>query len=207
MDDGLRGEDLSDRSSDGRLSGLLADDGELIEDVVEPIVAPCARRRVSIAATRPAGSSCCAARTAMCGASGVTGSSPMNSSTISAACQSVLMSTPLSSPGPVESAGEPLAGDAVERERDRVDGARDEVRPGAGGVEGRSEPAPGSPWQKMPTGSPLLCGERRDELVAPDAASSAPDGSWSRTRAAPSSGSFFACSTICFVCRRGRGCR
>ena len=101
VDDRLRREDLADRarrpaasrprrgsrSSSSRTSSRRS-------------AAPCARSRVSIAATRPAGSSCWAARTAIRGASGVTGSSPTNSSTISAACQRTPMSTPLSIPAP-----------------------------------------------------------------------------------------------------------
>ena len=47
----------------------------------------------------------------------------------------------------------------------------------------------------MPDGQAARLGERRDELVRPRCGSSAPDGSWRRTRAAPSSGSFFACSS------------
>ena len=37
MDDRLRGQDLSDRRGDRRVSGLLADHGELVEHVVEPV--------------------------------------------------------------------------------------------------------------------------------------------------------------------------
>ena len=37
VDDRLRGEDLADRSRDRRRAGLFADDGELVEDVVEPV--------------------------------------------------------------------------------------------------------------------------------------------------------------------------
>ena len=128
--------------------------------------APCARSRVSIAATRPAGSSCWAARTAIRGASGVTGSSPTNSSTISAACQRTPMSTPLSIP-PCERAGERFARDTVQRERDRIDGAGDQVRSGPRSVERGGEPAPGRALAIEADGQAASFGERGDELVRP----------------------------------------
>ena len=46
-------------------------------------------------------------------------------------------------PEPFEDVGEPLAGDAVEDERDGVDGAGDAVRTGPCGLECRGERVPG----------------------------------------------------------------
>ena len=87
----LRGDDLADRRGERRRADLGADAVDLVEHLVEPV----ARRRARAAArraprrARPA-ACCCAARTAIRGASGVTGSSPMCSSTRSAAAQSVV---------------------------------------------------------------------------------------------------------------------
>ena len=110
--------------------------------------AACARRLASIPATRPAGRRYSAARTATRGASGVTGSSPMCWSTISEASQSAATSTPVSRPRPVERLRERLAGDAVHRERDRIDGARREVGARRGSPRAprtsRCRPRPGS---------------------------------------------------------------
>ena len=50
-------------------------------------------------------------------------------------------------PEPLERARERLAGDAVERQRDRVDGARDEVGAGAAASSAAASPLPPAPWQ------------------------------------------------------------
>ena len=140
MDQRLRGEDLADRRGERRPARLRADRAAARR---APRRAG-RRRRARAGACRarrrgPAGRPYSAARTAMRGASGVTGSSPMCSSTRSDACQSASTSTPVSRPEPVERRGERLAGDAVERERDRVDGAGDQVGAGARRLERRGE--------------------------------------------------------------------
>ena len=101
VDERLRREDLADRRGERRPAGLVA-------DPLRPRRAPRAAGRprraradaASSAATSPAGRSCSAARTAIRGASGVTGSSPMCSSTRSHASQSRSTSTPVAKPSP-----------------------------------------------------------------------------------------------------------
>ena len=65
--------------------------------------------------------------------------SPMCSSTSSAASQTPSTSTPVSWPMPGERRRERLGGDAVRRERDRVDRAADQVDAGAGRLERERE--------------------------------------------------------------------
>ena len=77
------------------------------------------------------------------------------------------MLTPLSIPAPASALASRFAGDAVERERDRVDGARDQVRSCPRGVERRREPAPGCALAIEADGQAAAFGERRDELVRP----------------------------------------
>ena len=55
----------------------------------------------------------------------------------------------------------------MEGERDRVDRAGDEIRPGARSLERRGEPAPRSPLAVEPDGKPAPVREHRDELVGP----------------------------------------
>ena len=89
---------------------------------------------------RPA-SSCCAARTAIRGASGVIGPSPRYSSTSSAACHIPSTSTPLSMPAPESALASASPETRWSIERDRVDGAGDEVRAGPRRLERRRESA------------------------------------------------------------------
>ena len=77
------------------------------------------------------------------------------------------MSTPLSIPAPASALASRLAGDAVQRERDRIDGAGDQVRAGPRGVERRGEPAPGSALAVEADRQAASFGERGDELVRP----------------------------------------
>ena len=110
-------------------------------------------------------------------------------STSSEASQSASTSTPASRPSPASVAGERLARHAVERRARagrprRRRGRRPRGRPRAR-RRARCRPSPGS---RCPTGSPVALRERADELLRRGAGSSAPDGSCSSTREAPSSG-------------------
>ena len=151
---------------------------------------------MSSAATSPAGRSYSAARTAMRGASGATGSSPMCSSTTSDASQSARDVDAGLAAEPVERLDERLAGDAVQRERERVDGGRDEVgadprrdervreRRAARAPGRRARPGARSPRRRRSTSSCVTCG------------SSAPVGSLSEdARRAELARASRACST------------
>ena len=91
----------------------------------------------------------------------------MCSSTRSEASQSAATSTPGSRPMPGERLGESLAGDAVERQRERIDRARDQLRAGAGGRERRGERAAAGALHVDPDRQPARLGERADELLRP----------------------------------------
>ena len=81
----LRGDDLADRRRERRRADLAPDPLELVENLLQPVAGGRARSWSSIAATSPIGTLRRAARTEIRGASGVTGRSPMCSSTRSAA--------------------------------------------------------------------------------------------------------------------------
>ena len=77
------------------------------------------------------------------------------------------MLTPLSRLSPFRALASPSPETRWSDERNRVDGARDSVRAGPGGVEGGGEPTPGSALAEDADGQAALRGERRDELVRP----------------------------------------
>ncbi len=77
------------------------------------------------------------------------------------------MSTPLSIPAPASALASRFARDTVQRERDRIDGAGDQVRSGARSVERCGQPAPGRPLAIEADGQAASFGERGDELVRP----------------------------------------
>ena len=135
----------------------------------------------------PPGALCSAARTATRGESGGTGSSPSASSTSSEPRQSLSRSTPESSPRPASDLRQRLGRDPVERERDRVERAGDERRPGPHRLERcrqrRARPRPGSagrPGARSPPPSAR-------PAPAPGRGRASPTGSWMSTREAPSS--------------------
>ena len=76
----------------------------------------------------------------------MTGSSPMCSSMTSAASHSRATSTPVSRAEAVQRVDEGLAGDAVERQRERIDGGGDQVGAGLDGGERSGQAGAGGPW-------------------------------------------------------------
>ena len=108
---------------------------------------------------------CSAARTATRGASGVTGSSPICRSTISEASQRADTSTPASRPSPSSVPASASPGHAVERQREREDGAGDEVGARPDGLEPGGERAAGRALAVDPDREPGRVAERADELL------------------------------------------
>ena len=124
-----------------------------------------ARRWTSSAATSPAGRSYSAARTAIRGATGATGSSPMCSSIRSAASHSVRRVDTRVAAEPVERIDERLAGDAVERQRQRVDGGGDQVGADARRDDRVEQPRSRRPLDEQPDGQARLLADALDELL------------------------------------------
>ena len=153
--------------------------------------AACARRSVSTPRRGPAGRSCCAARTAIRGASGVTGSSPMCSSTRSEASQSVRRRRRCRGPArrappratrPRPGAVRARPGRPRTRSGPRRPGpprararARSRRRPGS-----RSRPAARSPPATRPTSSPARCGSSEPDRVVQEHARRAELGQLAR---------------------------
>ena len=127
--------------------------------------AACARRWTSSAATRPAGRSYSAARTAMRGATGATGWSPMCSSTRSQASHSGAVSTPVSRPRPWSASTSDSPGDAVERQRQRIDRGRDQVGADTRRHDRVQEPRPGGTLDEEADGQAGLLADALDELL------------------------------------------
>ena len=156
-----------DRRSDRERAGLAADDGELIQDFVKPIVSPVRARARVDRGDEPRRKLVLAARTAMCGASGVTGSRHELVDHLGRSPERLHVDT-AAIPGPVESAGEPLTRDSVERGPTGYTAQAMRSAPARAASRAAAKPSR-SRRQKRPTEARCPFGERRDELVGPDA--------------------------------------
>ncbi len=101
----------------------------------------------------------------MRGATGATGWSPMYSSMTSADSQSSVGVEPGPVAEPVEGLGDRLSGDAVKRERERIDRGRDEVGSGLDGRERRCEPDAGGALDVEADGQLARLADAADQLL------------------------------------------
>src|SRR5215217_4838897 len=152
VDERLRAENLADRRGQRRPAGLGADPPELVEHLVDP-VAGGMRPELRIEARDQPGRDV-VLRGATRGARGVTGSSPMCSSTRSAARQSASTSTPLSRPSPASACA---SASPETRWRVRATGYTAHAMrsaPARAASSASASPFPAEPWLYIPTGRP-----------------------------------------------------
>ena len=144
VEERLRREDLADRRRERRRAGLAADRLQLLEHLEQP-VAGRVRAQVRVERGDEAGRQVVLGRAH--GDARRRAASPARRRCTRRrgrdASQSRSTSTPGVEPQPRERRGERLARDAVQRERERVDGARDQVGAGARGLERVGEPRAG----------------------------------------------------------------
>ncbi len=166
VDESLGSEDLADRSGDRRRAGFAANHGQLVEDVVEPVTRfVCAQTRID-RGHEPGG------ELVLGGAHGdVRGQGGHRR--IPDELVDDLRRLPESRDveaaveiEPCERAGQTLARDSMEGERDRVDRAGDAVRAGAGGFQRGREPAACGTLAVEADREAARLGQGSDELVS-----------------------------------------
>src|SRR5918995_133529 len=165
VDQCLRSEDLSDGRSKRRPAGLSADPLELVEHLVEP-VAHGLRAQVGVEGRDEAGR-----QVVLGGAHRDAGRERRDRLVADVLVDQVGGSPELFAvdtrfePEPLEDVCEPFACDAMQDERDGVDGARDAVRPGPRGLERRGERVPRRALAVDPDREAARLADRRRELA------------------------------------------
>ncbi len=189
---GLRGEHAADRRGERRPADLGADVVELLEHLFEPVAGTLRAQGRVEARDEPGGD------VVLGGAHGDARSERRDRLVADVLVHEVRR---LPQPGDVDAGVEPhagerlrerLPGNAVQRQRERIDRACDQLRTGLRRLERRRERAAACALDVDADGQAARVRERVHEGHAALCGWSEPVGSWSSTRTAPSSGSAFA---------------
>ena len=206
MEEGLRGEHLADRRGERRPAGLRADQPQLLDHLVET-VARGVRAEMDVQCGDEARGE------AVLGGARCDPGRERRHRLVADVLVDEVGGAPervhrhaRRQPEPFQRVGGCLAGSTVEGERDRVDGAGDQVGAGARGLDRRGERRSACALAVEADGRPLAS-RIASTSSRTRCGSSEPDGSWISTRAAPSSGRRRAWATRASVSPDGPGCR